>query len=125
MTRTKMYLAGPMTGYKYFNLPAFFEAEELAQNYFDVVLNPGRNAGGEDWEEAFLLHYHNPQPWEWYMRHDLKWLLEADTLWTLPEWENSKGASLEVYVATQIGIQVFHGLLNQFTGERVQKGDNE
>jgi hypothetical protein len=94
----KLYIAGPMTGYEFFNYPAFRAAEaELVTLGFDV-LNP------VDTEQ------HNttggPQAWDWYMRHALRMVVESDGVSLLPGWEMSRGAKLERHVATELGLQV-------------------
>lgn len=91
-TTPRLYVAGPMTGYPKFNYPAFnAAADRLAAAGFPV-LNP------VDAEE------HNPTPgtpqaWEWYMRHALRMVLASDGIATLPRWQESRGARLEVSIA--------------------------
>lgn len=96
---TTIYVAGPMTGYPEFNYPAFRAAGEQLRAAGFQVLNP------VDAEE------HNPTPgtaqaWDWYMRHALRMVLEADGIALLPGWEASKGAALEVHVATALKLDV-------------------
>ncbi|CRM70492.1 DUF4406 domain-containing protein [Pseudomonas sp. 58 R 12] len=40
------------------------------------------------------------------MRRDIATLMECDTVATLPGWENSKGARLEVLIAERLGMTV-------------------
>lgn len=102
----KAYIAGPMTGKDYFNLPAFFAAEEkLVAAGYDVV-NPGRNTGCDTWSTAYLDHTDHPLPWEEYLKRDLTTLLTCDMLVTLPGWHDSRGANLEVYVARELRMPV-------------------
>lgn len=44
--------------------------------------------------------------WEAYMRIDLPMVCEADIVAMLPDWYLSRGSALEVFVATQLGMQV-------------------
>lgn len=89
---TTIYVAGPMTGLPEFNYPAFRAAgEQLSQRGFNVLLP---------------LHEDTSQPWEFYMRHALRMVLEADGLALLPGWEASKGATLEVHVATALNLDI-------------------
>jgi hypothetical protein len=102
----KVYIAGPMSGYKDWNFPAFFEAERqlLALGY--EVINPAHNDGATV-QEALESAGSPDRPnnmWAWYMRRDLPHVMEVDALCVLPGWQNSKGAKLEVHVATAIGI---------------------
>jgi nucleoside 2-deoxyribosyltransferase len=89
---TTIYVAGPMTGLPEFNYPAFRAAgEHLHEAGFQVLLP---------------LHEDTSQPWIFYMRHALRMVLEADGLALLPGWEASKGATLEVHVATALGLDI-------------------
>ncbi|MCS6578235.1 DUF4406 domain-containing protein [Curtobacterium poinsettiae] len=94
----RLYIAGPMTGYEYFNYPAFrFAEQQLRSAGFDV-LNP------VDAEQ------HNttgaPQAWDWYMRHALRMVVDSDGVALLNGWEQSRGAQLENHVATSLGMPV-------------------
>lgn len=94
----KVYIAGPMSGLPDFNYPAFntAEGELLVAGHFP--LNPTRaeehNTTGK------------PQTWSWYMRHALGMVAQADGVALLPGWENSKGATLEHFVALQLGLDI-------------------
>lgn len=102
----KIYIAGPMTGIKDWNFPAFFEAEEaLVSLGFDVV-NPAHN-DGKTVEEA-LENAGSPErpnyTWAYYMRRDLPHVMGVDMIYLLPGWQNSRGAQLEVHVAKALGL---------------------
>ena len=87
-----LYVAGPMTGYPEFNYPAFRTAGELLEAAgFHVLLS---------------LHEDTSKPWDFYMRHALRMVLNANGLATLPRWQMSKGAMLEVQVAQALGLPV-------------------
>lgn len=93
---TMLYVAGPMTGWANFNYEAFdAAARELQVRGFDT-LNPTQIEALNDTGQ--------PQKWDWYMRHALRLVLEADALALLPGWERSRGASLEVHVASSLGL---------------------
>ena len=92
-----LYIAGPMTGIAEFNYPAFRAAETQLRALGYNTLNP------VDAEE------HNPTPgipqsWDWYMRHALRMVLDADAIALLPGWQDSRGARLETHVATALGM---------------------
>lgn len=94
----RVYISGPMTGIEDFNYPAFNEAAALLRARGYTPLNPADNES------------HNPtstpQPWAWYMRHALRQLVDAHAVATLPGWENSRGAVMEVETAERLGIPV-------------------
>jgi hypothetical protein len=102
----KVYIAGPMSGHKYWNFPAFFEAEEQLTKLGHEAINPAHNDGATV-EEALASAGSPERPnysWAYYMRRDLPNVLTADAVCVLPGWQSSKGALLEVEVAQALGI---------------------
>ena len=90
----KIYIAGPMTGLPESNFPAFaLAAEQLTAAGF-TVLNPADH--GTD----------TSKPWHHYIRLGLRMLLDADAVATLPGWEVSRGATLEVHTAHALAMPV-------------------
>jgi len=105
----KIYIAGPMTGYDQWNFPAFFEAERQLVKLGYEVINPAHN-DGPNLELALESAGTSERPnhsWAWYMKRDLPHVLEVDAICVLPGWQKSKGASLEVHVATAIGLPIY------------------
>lgn len=105
----RLYIAGPMTGLPDFNYPAFFEAEEMIRALGHTPLNPGRN-DGKTVEDAvkFAGDPDNPaHPWEYYLRRDIPKVVSADGLVMLPGWQNSRGANLEVHIATSLSMPLY------------------
>lgn len=102
----KVYIAGPMTGIKDWNFPAFFQAEEeLTALGFDVI-NPAHNDGATV-QEALQSAGSPESPnklWSDYMKRDLPHVMSVDMLCLLPGWQNSRGAQLEVHVAKALGL---------------------
>lgn len=92
--RKRVYISGPMTGYKDSNEAAFAEASETLQFLGYSVCNPVETSEvlGE------LTHAQ-------YLRFDFERVLEADFLVALDGWEQSKGALAELLVATRIGTK--------------------
>ena len=87
-------IAGPMTGIADHNFPAFNqEAARLREAGYGVI-NPAENFNGRL----------DAGDWAFYLRHDLKLMLDCDALALLPGYERSRGARLETYVASQLGI---------------------
>lgn len=106
---SKVYIAGPMTGYKNFNFDAFFTAEHTLKKQGWEVFNPANKdaeagvvdgagwdkgddqalmASGWDFKEAFL----------W----DCSKVIESDAIYMLKGWEKSSGARAEHAVAIAI-----------------------
>lgn len=94
----RVYLAGPMSGLPEFNFPAFrVEAARLRGLGLDVVnpaeINgPAAVASGLTWEDC--------------MRADIAQLVTCDSIAVLDNWQNSRGASLEVHIAQTLGMPV-------------------
>lgn len=91
----RLYIAGPMTGFRDFNRPMFNAAEEMLTERGYDVLNPARP---EDRADCTF--------WSDYMRPALRDLSTADGLALLPGWASSKGAQLEAFVASQLDVWV-------------------
>ena len=96
------YLAGPMTGIPYYNLPAFDKAaRDLRANGYDVISpaeldNPETVKACLEDEEGKVL---NAQ-WEEFLLRDLDVLLrQCGGIVMLPGWETSRGACLELSAA--------------------------
>jgi hypothetical protein len=90
----RIYIAGPMTGYPELNFPAFHaEAARLRALGYEVVnpaeINADPSAG-----------------WVDCMRADIRELVTCDAVATLHGWSKSKGASLEVHIARELGLLV-------------------
>lgn len=103
---TKVYIAGPMTGYEKWNFPAFFEAEAQLEALGYEVINPAHNDGATV-QEALQSAGPVDRPnnlWSDYMKRDLPHVMNVDMVCLLPGWQKSKGASLEVTVAKAIGL---------------------
>lgn len=95
---TTLYIAGPMTGIPDYNYPAFNQAEtELRAAGYDV-LNP---VASEEHNTTGTT-----QTWQWYMRHGLAMVMQADAVALLPGAHNSRGAALERHVAEALGLPV-------------------
>ncbi len=102
----KIYIAGPMTGIENWNFPAFFEAERQLLELGHEVINPAHNDGAT-YEEALASANSGKRSWDWYMRRDLTNLITCDAVCLLPDWRNSKGASLEVEVAKGLDMPLY------------------
>lgn len=92
--KTRLYLAGPMTGLPEYNYPAFRAAATQLRAAGYLVSNPADGGVLDDWT------------WSDYMRRGLRELLGCDAVALLGGWATSRGARLEVKVATDLGLDV-------------------
>lgn len=86
---TKIYISGPMSGIEDHNFPAFNEAAaKLRAAGYDVV-NPAEfdENIGRSWIQCIV--------------HDLQELAPCDAVATLPDWQESPGANVEVIAAVR------------------------
>jgi hypothetical protein len=96
--QTKAYLAGPMTGYKDYNFPAFMDAaDKLRSRYYDIV-NPAEIEAAEEGPR---------KTWEYYLKRDIAELVKCNIVIVLKGWEKSRGASFEVLIARILKMDVF------------------
>lgn len=93
-----VYISGAMSGIKDYNYPLFFQTEEELNKRGVKAINPAR------------LGYVDEYSWNDYLRRDIKALMDADAILMLKGWGKSKGASLEKYIAEEIGMQVFYSI---------------
>ena|SRR2546430_13401496 len=91
-----IYVSGPMAGYDNYNRAFFQRAADGLRELGFHVLSP---------HEVVLPE--RPLPtYEDYLKADIALLVQARTVVTLPGWECSKGARLEVQIAHTVGILV-------------------
>jgi hypothetical protein len=91
--RKSIYLSGPLTGLPGLNFPAFAAMTANLRADGHTVTNPAElNPDGGSWNDC--------------MRRDIAALMNCDTVATLPGWEHSKGATLEVLIAERLGMTV-------------------
>lgn len=88
----KMYIAGPMTGYKDFNRPAFNAFALKLSLDGHVVLNPAVLPDGLEQRE--------------YMDICCAMIRCADAIFMLRGWECSEGAVAEQALAKKIGLKI-------------------
>ena len=90
----KIYVAGPMTGYKDFNFPQFATVAAALRKLGYEVINPAELNAGIDGD------------WQACMRRDIAALITCDGVALLPGWVSSKGAMIETNLARGLGLHV-------------------
>lgn len=94
----KIYVSGPITGIENKNKPSFDSTSEILRKLGHEVINPF------DLDSPTF----NPEEcWFKYLKRDLAALLSCDSLCLLPGWEESKGACLEILVASKLNLPLF------------------
>lgn len=126
----RVYVAGPMSGIKEFNFPAFHAAAAKLRNEGHIVFNPAErdierhngvdiskgNASGSQ-EVAAEEHGFSLRD---ALADDTWWICkEADAIALLPGWEDSKGARAEHALAVALGHTIIH--MVPFGGEDITK----
>lgn len=104
----RIYLAGPMRGFKKFNRPAFVRATELLHAKGHEVFSPS---------EQDRLRGHAPlgDEFKQALKEQIVWITDnADAMVVLPGWEDSEGCQVEVKLAILLGVPVW-GLVGFLT----------
>lgn len=102
----RINLSGPMSGLPGLSFPTFHSMTASLRAVGHTVTNPAEiNPEGGTWTDC--------------MRGDIAALMDCDTVATLPGWEHSKGARLEVLIAECLGRTVMnvHKLMNTWQVE--------
>lgn len=102
----KLYVAGPMTGYTDWNFAAFFAGADQLRALGHEPINPAEN-DGTTLAEAVAGAHASTASWSDYMRLDIRHISRADAVCVLPGWQQSKGATLEVDIATRLGLPIY------------------
>lgn len=90
-----LYLSGPMTGYPDNNKPAFNAMAKKLRLAGYMVINPAEL----DAKEPCSC-------WEDYLRRDIRALSRCEAIATLPNWQKSRGANLEIYIGRALSYPV-------------------
>jgi len=89
----RIYLSGPMTGLPGLNFAAFHSMTASLRAVGHTVTNPAEiNPDGGTCSDC--------------MRRDIAALMDCDTVATLPGWQDSRGASLEVHIGKALGMRI-------------------
>ena len=91
----RIYISGPITGYRHLNRPTFSQAESELAAVGLTPVNPFN-----------LIEPADYLTWVDYMKADIAALIECDGVATLPGWQESRGARVEVELAHALQIPV-------------------
>ena len=95
MEKDRVYISGAIAHYGIDERKeAFLNAEHRLKNMGFAPVNPFKNGLPEE------AH------WREHMRADIRLLLDCEYIYMLKDWELSKGAKLELDVASSCGIKV-------------------
>lgn len=93
----KAYISGKISGMEPEDYTAkFAKASRLAETMGYEPVNP-----------VELQHEHD-NSWQSFMRVDLKALLDCNHILMLPNWKDSKGATIEHDLAKSIGLNIIY-----------------
>lgn len=98
MTRRKIYLSGAMTGLPDYNYPAFHAAAAELRAEGHEVYNPAEYPH-EGSFETFPIR-------EAFAAYSQYICLEANAIYLLDGWENSKGVKAELALAENCGLLI-------------------
>lgn len=104
-TANLLYISGPITGLPDGNMPAFARAERLLNNSGYACINPAVY-GAATPEYPYVEH----------LRRDFRDLLRCNGLVLLDGWQNSNGATAEVFLAKKLDMPIYTMRENGDTG---------
>lgn len=101
----RLYLAGPMRGYKDFNYPWFNQVTSFLRGQGHFVFNPTEATDDTGCD-----------PWD-YMAVDIAWIAShAEGMVMLEGWSKSKGARLEKALAEYLELPIYYVRNNDIIG---------
>jgi len=111
----KIYISGAISGIPGDNKKAFLHAQAKIVGLISPlspsrlkIINPIHL--GAKLRRDFKKNNSGDPQWNDYMKVCVKKLVDADCVFFLPDWAGSKGASVERYVATRLGIPCVDGM---------------
>lgn len=112
----KVYIAGPMQGYKDFNFPTFNKVAKMYRTEGWVVCNPAEKDIENHGEDAYKSETGNIVEAEKKgfslrdaLKYDLSWIADnADAVCMLPGWERSYGAKAEHALAVALKLDIHY-----------------
>lgn len=114
--KLKIYIAGPMRGYRAFNFPAFRKATKRFRDAGYRVVSPAE-MDEELWGTVKEIHKvmkkRGEEAYNECMHRDIKAILGCGGIALLPGWQHSRGAKTELVVAKALGLKIFDAITLQ------------
>lgn len=113
----KIYVAGPMRGIPEFNFPAFHAAAKRLREEGHEVFSPAEKdeeVHGPEFSKAYKTGSLEEATSNGFslrraLGDDLEWIAKnADAIYLLRGWENSKGALAEKATGEALGLMILH-----------------
>lgn len=101
MDAVKVYISGPVT---YGGTRA---ATDAIRSAFTVAAGRIRQAGDQPVNPLDINAGQADMSWEACMKRDLAELIKCDAIYLLPGWAESRGASREAVIATELGLRLW------------------
>lgn len=99
----KCYIAGKVTGLSEEDYKAKFRRAEIAVTIL-----------GYDPVNPCELEHDHDKSWLSYMRYALVEFMGCDMIYALPDWEDSRGARIEIQLAKDLGIPIIFENITQY-----------
>ena len=101
----RIYVAGPMSGYKNLNHAAFFKAEKQLELHGWEVVNPARMDLDSGIDPSVPMAEYD---YEDAARRDIAALQACDAIYLMSGWQHSRGACWERALAVHFGIRRYY-----------------
>lgn len=136
MVKKRIYIAGPMRGYRFFNFPAFDAARDQLESEGWTVVSPAdldREVGfdptsipepdGYDWQDLNALSFSLREA----VKRDTEAIMSVDAIYLLEGWGKSRGVRAELALAEWLGLEVIHEKDEDVLEEalRITRGDRQ
>lgn len=106
----KIYLAGPMRGYKLYNFPAFAEASRVLRLLGHEVISPAEMDLAKGFDPSLPIDHPDQIPFDMasVLKEDFEAILsECEAIVLLPGWSGSAGAKAEMVVGYYSGKRIY------------------
>ena len=95
----KLYVSGPITGHPNKNQEAFEEAAVVLKQLGHKPVTPF---------DLDVVYPRDSDDWVANMKRDVEFLPKADGVVVIDGWQGSKGAKIEIMIASALNIPVFY-----------------